>query len=116
MGRGITPQIARKIRAEKGLGESKLYKMRLKEGLSQEQLSKKAGVPVRTIRSFEQYEVAIENTKLTTLCDICIALNCRFEDIIESDEVISKIRMIERGETDEIHRREDNRSNGRNDP
>lgn len=95
MGRGITPQIARKIRAEKGLGETKLYKMRLDKGLSQEQLSKKAGVPVRTIRSFEQSEVALEHTKLTTLCDICIALNCRFEDIIESEEVIAKLEIIQ---------------------
>lgn len=95
MGRGITPQIARKIRAEKGLRESKLYKVRLDRGLSQEHLSRKAGVPVRTIRNYEQSKGALEHAKFTTLCDICIALNCRFQDIIESDKLLAKLEVIQ---------------------
>lgn len=115
MGRGITPQTARKIRAAKGLRESKLYKVRLDKGLSQEQLARKAGVPVRTIRNYEQSKGALEHAKFTTLCDICLALNCGFQDIIESDKLIAKLRIIEGKEGNHVHHRENYHKDGQND-
>ena len=95
-GKGITPQIARKIRAEKGLKETKLYKTRVEKGLSQNKLAEISGVSARTIKSFEQGENPIDGAKLETLVNLCVALNCRFEDIIESKELIEKLNAVKR--------------------
>ena len=94
--KGITPQIARKIRAEKGLKETKLYKMRVKRGLSQNRLAEKSGVSARTIKSFEQSEHSIDGAKLKALVNLCLALDCRFEDILESRELIEKLNAVKR--------------------
>ena len=89
--KGITPQIARKIRAEKGLRETKLYKMRIKRGLSQNALADKSGVSVRTIRSFEQDENSIDKAQLQTLCKLSLSLDCKMQDILEDEEVIKML-------------------------
>ncbi len=94
--KGITPHIARKIRAEKGLKETKLYKMRVKRGLSQNGLAEKSSVPARTIRAFEQGELSINGAKLKALVSLCLALDCRFEDILESRELIEKLNAVKR--------------------
>ena len=94
--KGITTQIARRIRAGKGLQETKLYKMRVKRGLSQNKLAEHSGVSNRTIRAFEQSENPIDGAKLKTLCKLCLALDCRFEDILESQEVIEMLKAVKR--------------------
>lgn len=92
--RGITPHIAREIRAEKGLVETKLMKLRMKKGLSQTQLAKKAGVSLRTVQSYEQQEQPIENAKLRTLLALCVVLDCKVEDILEQPEIIKLYKKI----------------------
>lgn len=94
--KGITPQIARKIRAEKGLTETKLYKMRVERGLSQNRLAEKSGVSARTIKAFEQGENSINGAKLKALVKLCLALDCRFEDILESRELIEELNAVKR--------------------
>lgn len=94
--KGITPQIAREIRAKRGLRETKLYQMRVKRGLSQNKLAEKSGVSARTIKSFEQGENSINGAKLKALVNLCLALDCRFEDILESQELIEKLNAVKR--------------------
>lgn len=63
-------------------------------GLSRNKLAEKSGVPLGTIRAFEQSINPIDGAKLKTLCDLCLALDCGFEDILESKEVIEKLNEV----------------------
>lgn len=92
--RGPSVQQARKIRAEKGLPETKLMQMRIERGLSQQGLAEKSGVSARAIRSYEQFVRPIEKAQLQTICALCLALDCKLEDIIESEELITQLKEI----------------------
>lgn len=89
-----TIQDARRVRAEKGLPESKLMQMRIKRGMSQRELAEKSGVNERTIRCYEQFKSPIESAKLQILCNLCLALNCRLEHILENKEMIKKLNAV----------------------
>ena len=90
----ISVQQMRKVRAEKELPESKLMQMRIKRGMTQQELAKKSGVRLRTICCYEQFQSPIESAKLQTLCNLCLALDCRLEHILESKEVIKKLKAV----------------------
>ena len=90
---GMKPTQALKLREEKGLEITKLQKMRVAKGLSQNDLAAITGVSVRRIQNYEQKTKKIEGARLDVLCDIAIALDCKIEDILEDKAVIAKIRM-----------------------
>ena len=92
--RGITSEEARRIRKRKGLDETKLQKLRFSKGMSQRELSVISGVVVRSIRSYEQRERDIDSARLSTLCDLCGALDCKMSDIIEDDALIERYKII----------------------
>ena len=81
-------------RASKGNPECRLGKMRIKRGMSQKDLATASGVSSRAIRGYEQGELLLENAKLNTLCDLCLALGCKIEDIIEDDDLIEKLKAL----------------------
>ena len=89
----MSPEQARQIREQKGIEETKLQAARIKKGLSQKQLSIVSGVTLRAIQCYEQRTRSIDNAHIETLCDLCLALDCRLEDLIESKTVIDKLRM-----------------------
>lgn len=89
---GITPQIAKKIREEKGLEDTKLQELRVKRGMSQRELAEKADMKIRAIQIYEQRSRDIDSAKLITLCKLCLALDCKLEDILEDEETIEKLR------------------------
>lgn len=91
--RGITPAQAQQIRAERGIKDTKLQRLRVKKGLSQVELAVVSGVKTRTIQGYEKGERNIDGAKLSTLCSLCIALDCKLEDILESPEIIHKLRL-----------------------
>ena len=70
-----------------------LQKLRMKKGLSQNQLAAKSGVNARTIRSYEQRESPIEGARLNTLCALCFALDCKIEDLLDNKVMIDKFRL-----------------------
>lgn len=92
--KGITPYIAKQIRAEKGIKETKLQRLRVKKGLSQLELSNISGVSKRTIQYYEQQKTQIDGARLNTLCKLSVALDCKIEDIIEDTNLIDKFRMV----------------------
>ena len=92
--KGITHIQAQVIRKRKGLSDSNLLKMRLKKGVSQGDLAIKSGVSKNTIQCYEQRQRNIDTAKLETICDLCLALDCRLEDILEDKKVIKKIRLV----------------------
>lgn len=92
--KGISIEQAKKIREEKGIEDTKLQQARLKKGYSQNQLSVVSGIARRTIQCYEQRERAIDSAHLETLCALCLALDCKIEDILESKDLIEKFKMV----------------------
>ena len=93
MKKGISVHTAQKIRQAKGIDDTKLQKVRLKKGFSQKQLSVVSGVSVRSIQCYEQETRPIDSARLDTLCNLCLALDCRIEDILESKDMIAKFKL-----------------------
>lgn len=91
--RGISPEQAQKIRKSKGIEDTKLQRLRVEKGLSQTALSAKSGVTRRAIECYEQRTRAIDNAKLDTLCALCLSLDCKLEDILESKTLIERLKL-----------------------
>ncbi|MBR3592191.1 MAG: helix-turn-helix transcriptional regulator [Clostridia bacterium] len=92
---GMSPETAEKVRIAKGIGKgTKLRRLRVLKGLSQSELAEKSGVPKKTIQRFEQNSDDINHTKLNTYCDLCMALECGIEDIIESEALANKYKAV----------------------
>lgn len=89
----MTPKTAERIRIQKGIDKgTKLRRLRVEKGLSQSELSAFSGVPIQTLRRYEQNAGPIDNAKLKTLVALCRTLGCKIEDIIESEELLHKYR------------------------
>lgn len=74
--------------------KTKLQQQRLKKRLSQSGLSGASGIKLRTLQHYEQRTRPIDSSHLETLCDLANALDCRIEDILESEELIKKYRKV----------------------
>lgn len=72
----------------------KLQQIRKLKGLSQSQLAKAAGISTQVLQRYEMGYRNIDGAALDRLCDIAIALDCSIYDIIESDELIEKLKKI----------------------
>lgn len=70
----------------------KLQEIRKEKKLTQSQLAKIANIPLRTIQQWECEQRNIDGASLETLCDIALALDCKIYDIIESEELIQKLK------------------------
>ena len=72
----------------------KLKEIRQARGLSQSQLAEKTGINVRTIQHYEQGSKNFDHARIDTILKICIALNCKLEDVIENPEYIELIKKL----------------------
>lgn len=70
----------------------KLKEMRQAAGLSQSQLAEKTGINVRTLQHYEQGSKVFDHARIDTILKICLALNCKLEDVVENQEYIDLIR------------------------
>lgn len=73
----------------------KLKEMRQAGGLSQSQLAEKANMNVRTLQHYEQGSKIFDHARIDTILRVCLALNCKFEDIIENQDYLDLIRRYE---------------------
>lgn len=90
---GMTPKTAENLRLKRGLDRgTKLRRLRVAKGYSQSELSALSGVPLQTLRRYEQSPVPINGAKLKTLVALCLALNAKMEDVIESEELLHRYR------------------------
>lgn len=64
----------------------RLQKQRQAAGFSQSQLAKAAGIGVRMYQNYEQGVRDISKAQLSTLLRICLALNCKIEDVVTDPE------------------------------
>ena len=65
---------------------SRLQEYRRRIGLSQRELSERAGVPLRTIQQYEQKQKNINHARADYVVRIARVLYCRPEDLLEVDE------------------------------
>ena len=89
---GMTPEKAAEVFTSNN--DSKLKKLRVKRGLSQQGLADAAGVKKRLIQVYEQGDRDINRGQLDVLCDISIALGCKVEDILDDEELVKKYRDV----------------------
>lgn len=66
---------------------SKLSEIRIKSGVSQEELAEKAGVSVQTVRRWEHDKSAPNIHQLKTLCEVFSVSSSYFFEETESDEI-----------------------------
>ena len=92
--RGMKPKQAAELKAKNGIEVNKLQKVRVKRNMSQNDLAIASGIPSSTLRNYEQGKRPIDNAKLDVILDVCIALNCRMEDILESKKTIAKLKRV----------------------
>lgn len=65
---------------------SKLQNTRLTNEMSQSQLATAANINPRMLQYYEQGAKDLSGAKLATLLKICLALNCKLEDILPDGE------------------------------
>lgn len=92
--KGMSPERAKELREDMGLFSTKLETRRVKKGLSQNGLSVASGVNFRTIQAYEQRTRPIEGGNIKILCSLCIALDCKMEDILEDKTTIERYKLI----------------------
>lgn len=73
----------------------KLKQMRQAANLSQSQLAEKANMNVRTLQHYEQGSKVFDHARIDTILRVCLALNCKLEDIIENQEYLNLIKRYE---------------------
>lgn len=71
----------------------KLRSVREERGLSQSQLAARAGLSVRMLQDYEQGKRDFNGAKLKTILRICIALECKLEDVINEPETMDLLRQ-----------------------
>lgn len=71
---------------------NKLKEMRNKAGLSQSQLANLSGINVGTLRHYEQGSKNFDHARIDTILKICLILDCKISDVIESEEYITLFR------------------------
>ena len=64
----------------------------MRRGLTRQELGDMLHVSESTIRRLEENPCRVDNSQLNKLLDICIVLHCRLEDILESNEIIKKLK------------------------
>lgn len=72
----------------------KLKEKRQAAGLSQSRLAEKTGINVRTIQHYEQGSKDFDHARIDTILKVCIALNCKLEDILDNDEYIELLKKV----------------------
>lgn len=85
---GMSPEKALEVFGEHS--DSKLKKRRVGNGFSQQDLANVSGVSKRMIQSYEQGSRDISKAILETICGLCIALDCKIEDILDNEELIER--------------------------
>lgn len=72
----------------------KLKAWRQAKGLSQSQLAEKTGINLRTIQHYEQGSKNFDHARIDTIMRVCIALDCRLDDILENPEYIELAKKV----------------------
>ncbi len=69
---------------------SKLKLARIRAGISQQELSDRSGVPVKSIGNLEQLRRDINRCRVDIVFRLAQALGCSMEDLLDLDKVCYK--------------------------
>lgn len=72
----------------------KIKEIRTSRGLSQSKLAEASGVNLRTLQQYEAGTRDINGVKLSSLLDLCLALDCDLTDILTDQELIAKLERF----------------------
>lgn len=72
----------------------KLKAWRQAKGLSQSQLAEKTGINLRTIQHYEQGSKNFDHARIDTIMRVCVALDCRLDDILENPEYVELAKKV----------------------
>lgn len=75
---------------------NKLKAKRLEAGMSQSQLAEKANLNVRTIQHYEQGSKNFDHARIDTVLKVCLALNCKFDEVIENQNFVDLLNQYEK--------------------
>lgn len=75
---------------------SKLKEKRMEMKLSQSQLAKKSGVKLRVLQHYEQRTKNFDHARIGTILKICLALDCRIDEILENDDYVELYKQYEK--------------------
>lgn len=76
---------------------TKLKTKRLEAGLTQLQLAKQTGINIRVLQHYEQGSKKFDHARIDKILNVCIALNCKLQDIMEDQnfiELVNKYKKI----------------------
>ena len=59
-----------------------LKTVRIDKNVSQSKLAKLSGVSIRNIQAYEQGQININNASAVSVYNLCKALDCKYEDIL----------------------------------
>ena len=74
---------------------SKLKEMRQKASLTQVQLAETAEINLRVLQHYEQGSKNFDHARLDTLLKVCLALDCKLVDVIESQDYVDLLHKYE---------------------
>lgn len=71
----------------------KLKEIRKKRGMTQAELAKKSGLNPRTLQDYEQGSKDLNSARLETILRLCVALECKMIDIVNSPDMIELVHQ-----------------------
>jgi len=71
-------------RYNRSAGDTKMKRIRESRGLSQSELAKESGVPLRSIQMYEQRNNNIDKAQAQTVYKLSRVLGCNIEDLLEN--------------------------------
>ncbi len=80
-----------KRRPPRKAASTKLKAMRVRSGLTQREVVERTGINAQTYSQYEQGVKSFDSAKLGTILNVCVALSCKLEDVIEDKELLKLI-------------------------
>lgn len=78
----------KKTRPPRNHASTKLKALRVKAGLTQKDFANLIGINLGTLKHYEQGSRCFDSAKLDVIFTACIVLNCKIDDLLESEELI----------------------------
>lgn len=76
--------------------QTKLKQVRLNKGLTQAKLAELANLNVRVLEHYEQGSKKFDHARLDKILNVCIALDCKIQDVIENKHYIELLNKYEK--------------------